>query len=135
MLALEFAMDDRPIWFGNPPVALLLARVLIKQRLQAASPSSSGRGQVRAAAEIFLAASRTVEAATPTRTAMSLGTAITVSTLVVLAVSAKDLALRLAGADSPAAERAVRTLEIAAALFVMLFGLTLFGGALAAGLP
>jgi len=34
MLALEFAMDDRPIWFGNPPVALLLARVLIKQRLQ-----------------------------------------------------------------------------------------------------
>jgi nickel/cobalt transporter (NicO) family protein len=66
---------------------------------------------------------------------MSLGTAITVSTLVVLAVSAKDYALHLAGADSPAAERAVRAFEIAAALFVMLFGLTLFGGALAAGLP
>ena len=34
MLALEFAMDDRPIRFGNAPVALLLARVLIEQRLQ-----------------------------------------------------------------------------------------------------
>jgi nickel/cobalt exporter len=66
---------------------------------------------------------------------MSLGTAITVSTLVVLTVSAKDFARRLAGADSPAAERAVRVLEMAAALFVMLFGMTLFGGALAGGLP
>jgi hypothetical protein len=34
MLALEFAMDDRPVRFGNAPVALLLARILIEQRLQ-----------------------------------------------------------------------------------------------------
>lgn len=67
--------------------------------------------------------------------AMSLGTAITVSSLVVLAVSAKDLALRFAGADSHTTEHVVRALEIAAALCVMLFGLTLFGGALAGGLP
>ena len=67
--------------------------------------------------------------------AMSLGTAITVSSLVVLAVSAKGLALRYAGADSNTTERVVRALEIAAELCVMLFGLTLFGGALAGGLP
>jgi nickel/cobalt transporter (NicO) family protein len=66
---------------------------------------------------------------------MSLGTAITVSTLATLAVSAKDVALRVAGASSPAAERVVRLLEIGAAAFVMLLGLTLLGGALAGGLP
>jgi nickel/cobalt exporter len=66
---------------------------------------------------------------------MSLGTAITVSTLATLAVSAKDVALRVAGASSPAAERVVRVLEIGAAAFVMLLGLTLLGGALAGGLP
>jgi nickel/cobalt transporter (NicO) family protein len=67
--------------------------------------------------------------------AMSLGTAITVSSLVILAVSAKDLALRFAGADSPTAERILHALEIAAACFLLLFGLTLLGGALAGGLP
>ena len=67
--------------------------------------------------------------------AMSLGTAITVSSLVILAVSAKDLALRFAGADSQTTERIVHALEIAAALFVLLFGLTLLGGAVAGGLP
>jgi ABC-type nickel/cobalt efflux system permease component RcnA len=66
---------------------------------------------------------------------MSLGTAITVSTLAILAVSAKDVALRVAGADSPTTERVVRVLEIGAAAFVMLLGLTLLGGALAGGLP
>ena len=66
---------------------------------------------------------------------MSLGTAITVSTLAILAVSAKDVALRVAGADSPTTERIVRVLEIGAAAFVMLLGLTLLGGALAGGLP
>ena len=65
--------------------------------------------------------------------AMSLGTAITVSLLVVLAVSAKDLALRFAGADSPTAGRVVHALEIGAALFVFLFGVTLLGGALVGG--
>jgi ABC-type nickel/cobalt efflux system permease component RcnA len=67
--------------------------------------------------------------------AMSLGTAITVSSLVVLAVSAKDLALRFAGTGSRSAERVLQALEVIAALFVLLFGLTLLGGAVAAGLP
>ncbi len=67
--------------------------------------------------------------------AMSLGTAITVSSLVILAVSAKDLALRFVGANSQTTERVAHALEIAAALFVLLFGLTLLGGAVAGGLP
>jgi nickel/cobalt transporter (NicO) family protein len=67
--------------------------------------------------------------------AMSLGTAITVSLLVILAVSAKDLALRFAGADSQMAGRAVRVLEIGAALAVLLVGLTLLGGAVVGGGP
>lgn len=62
---------------------------------------------------------------------MSLGTAITVSALVVLAVSAKDLALRYANADSPITARTVRALEIAGAAFVLIFGLMLLGGAVA----
>jgi ABC-type nickel/cobalt efflux system permease component RcnA len=67
--------------------------------------------------------------------AMSLGTAITVSSLVILAVSAKDLALRFTGTGSRSAERVLHAFEIAAALFVLLFGLTLLGGAMAGGLP
>jgi nickel/cobalt transporter (NicO) family protein len=66
---------------------------------------------------------------------MALGTSITVSSLAILAVSAKDVALRLAKADSPTTERVVRVLEICLAVFVMLLGLTLLGGALAGGLP
>ncbi len=66
---------------------------------------------------------------------MALGTSVTVSSLAILAVSAKDVALRLAKADSPTTERVVRVLEICLAAFVMLLGLTLLGGALAGGLP
>jgi nickel/cobalt exporter len=66
---------------------------------------------------------------------MALGTSITVSSLAILAVSAKDVALRFAKADSPTTERVVHLLEICLAAFVMLFGLTLLGGALAGGLP
>ena len=66
---------------------------------------------------------------------MSLGTAITVSSLAILAVSAKNVALRVAGVSSATTERVVRVLEICAAAFVMLLGLTLLGGALAGGLP
>ena len=66
---------------------------------------------------------------------MALGTSITVSSLAIMAVSAKDLALRFARADSAATARVVRALEIALAAFVMLLGLTLLGGALAGGLP
>jgi ABC-type nickel/cobalt efflux system permease component RcnA len=66
---------------------------------------------------------------------MALGTSITVCSLAMLAVSAKDVALRFAKADSPTTERVVRVLEICLAAFVMLMGLTLLGGALAGGLP
>jgi nickel/cobalt exporter len=59
---------------------------------------------------------------------MALGTSIT-------AVSAKDVALRFAKADSAMTERVARVLEVCAAAFVMLLGLTLLGGALAGGLP
>jgi ABC-type nickel/cobalt efflux system permease component RcnA len=67
--------------------------------------------------------------------AMSFGTFITVSALAVFAVSAKDVALRLAGRESRAAERMMRVLEIGGALSVLLLGLTLLGGALEGGLP
>jgi nickel/cobalt transporter (NicO) family protein len=66
---------------------------------------------------------------------MALGTSLTVSSLAILAVSAKDVALRFAKADSAMTERVVRVLEICVAGFVMLLGLTLLGGALAGGLP
>ncbi|MBI1202054.1 MAG: delayed-early response protein/equilibrative nucleoside transporter [Rhodopseudomonas sp.] len=67
--------------------------------------------------------------------AMSLGTFITVSTLAVLAVSAKDVALRIAGLESTTTERIMHVVEIAGALLVLLLGLTLLGGALQGGLP
>jgi ABC-type nickel/cobalt efflux system permease component RcnA len=66
---------------------------------------------------------------------MSLGTFITVSALAVLTVSAKDVALRLAGFDTDTAERVMRVVEITGALLVLLLGLTLLGGALQGGLP
>lgn len=66
---------------------------------------------------------------------MAVGTGITVAALAALAVSARGLAERLAGADSVMAARVVRGLEITAALLVLLLGITLLGGALAAGLP
>jgi nickel/cobalt transporter (NicO) family protein len=66
---------------------------------------------------------------------MALGTSITVSSLAILAVSAKDLALRFAKAESAVTERVMRVLEICVAAFVMLLGLTLLGGALAGGPP
>lgn len=67
--------------------------------------------------------------------AMSLGTFITVSALAVMAVSAKDVALRFVGLESKAADRIMRVVEIGGALLVLLLGLTLLGGALQGGLP
>jgi nickel/cobalt exporter len=58
-----------------------------------------------------------------------------VAALAGLAVSAKGLALRLAGAESALASGILKTIEIAAALAVLLFGLLLLGGALSGGLP
>ena len=67
--------------------------------------------------------------------AMSLGTFITVSSLAVLAVSAKDVALRVAGLESKTTERIMHVVEIGGALLVLFLGLTLLGGALQGGLP
>jgi nickel/cobalt transporter (NicO) family protein len=66
---------------------------------------------------------------------MALGTGLTVAALATLAVSARGVALRLAGAQSPLAAGVLRTVEIAAAFAVLVFGLLLLGGALATGLP
>lgn len=62
--------------------------------------------------------------------AMALGTAITVSILALLAVSAKGLAVRLTGAGSTLSNRVGNAIEIAAAVLVILLGCTLLMAAL-----
>ena len=62
--------------------------------------------------------------------AMSLGTAITVSVLAIMAVSAKGLAVRFAGPGSRRAAGISHAIEIAGALFVLLMGLMLLGASL-----
>jgi len=66
---------------------------------------------------------------------MAIGTGVTVAALASLAVSARGLAVRLAGASSATAARVVHAAEIVAAAGVMIFGLLLLGGALVNGLP
>jgi len=66
---------------------------------------------------------------------MALGTGLTVAVLATLAVSAKGIAVALAGADSAIAYRLVRGAEVAGAVVILLFGLSLLGGALSTGLP
>ena len=61
--------------------------------------------------------------------AMSIGTAITVSILALLAVSAKNLALRIAGVTERSA-RIHRAIEITGAGLVFLLGLLLFSAAI-----
>ena len=63
--------------------------------------------------------------------AMALGTAITVSALATLAVTAKNTAVRLARSDS-AALRIHRVAEISGAALVFVLGLTLLGASLSA---
>lgn len=63
--------------------------------------------------------------------AMALGTAITVSTLATLAVTAKNAALRFSGSGAMSAGLH-RAIEIGGAALVMLLGIVLFGAALAA---
>ncbi|MFZ2100531.1 MAG: nickel/cobalt transporter [Oricola sp.] len=63
--------------------------------------------------------------------AMALGTAITVSTLATLAVTAKNAALRISGSGAMSAG-VHRAIEIGGAALVMVLGLVLLGGALAA---
>ena len=57
--------------------------------------------------------------------AMSIGTAITVSLLAIMAVSAKGLAVKLAG-DGTVGEKIGTTIEILGAAFVMALGIVLF---------
>jgi ABC-type nickel/cobalt efflux system permease component RcnA len=61
---------------------------------------------------------------------MALGTGLTVSLMAVLAVSARGVAVRLAGIDSPVTGRIVRVAEIMAAAAVLVLGLVLLGGSL-----
>lgn len=61
--------------------------------------------------------------------AMSIGTAITVSILATLAVTAKSAAMRFAGGDS-AALRVGSAIEILGALLVLVLGLVLLGASL-----
>ncbi|MCM2475878.1 nickel/cobalt transporter [Rhizobium sp. CG5] len=62
--------------------------------------------------------------------AMAVGTAITVSALAAVAVTAKDIAVRLSGPGSPTARRVATGLEIAGALLVILMGALLLAAAL-----
>jgi ABC-type nickel/cobalt efflux system permease component RcnA len=64
--------------------------------------------------------------------AMALGTAITVTGFALLAVSAKGLARRLAGGRGGRAAPLLRGIEFGAATLVMLFGLALLSGVMAA---
>jgi nickel/cobalt exporter len=66
---------------------------------------------------------------------MAIGTGLTVAVLATLAVSARGLALRMASGESSLALGAIKALEIAAALAILLFGLLMLGGAIAGGLP
>jgi nickel/cobalt transporter (NicO) family protein len=63
---------------------------------------------------------------------MGLGTAITVATIAVIAVSAKELARRLSGASEGGGALIMRGLEFGAAGLVLLFGVGLLFGYLAA---
>ena len=63
---------------------------------------------------------------------MGLGTAITVATIAVIAVSAKDLARRLSGASDGGGALVMRGVEFAAAGLVLLLGVGLLGGYIAA---
>jgi ABC-type nickel/cobalt efflux system permease component RcnA len=63
---------------------------------------------------------------------MGLGTAITVATIAVIAVSAKDLARRLSGGRDGGGALIMRGVEFAAAGLVLLFGLGLLLGYIAA---
>jgi len=64
--------------------------------------------------------------------AMSIGTAITVTILATLAVTAKDMAVRFAGPGSRTGRRITHAIEIGGALFVLLVGLSLLGASLQA---
>ena len=62
--------------------------------------------------------------------AMSVGTALTVSLLAILAVTAKGAAMRLAGKGSTTAAWVGNGIEILGALFVICTGILLLGASL-----
>lgn len=62
--------------------------------------------------------------------AMSIGTAMTVSILAIVAVTAKDLAVRLAGKRSRTANLVTNAIEIFGALFIIVVGLSLLAASL-----
>jgi nickel/cobalt transporter (NicO) family protein len=59
---------------------------------------------------------------------MGLGTALTVASLAVLAVSARKTAFMLTGADSPLAHKLMRGVEVCGAIAVLAFGALLLAG-------
>jgi nickel/cobalt exporter len=63
---------------------------------------------------------------------MGIGTAITVATIAVIAVSAKDLARRLSAGHEGGGALVMRGLEFGAAGLVLLFGIGLLLGYIAA---
>jgi nickel/cobalt transporter (NicO) family protein len=68
--------------------------------------------------------------------AMALGTAFTVAVIATLAVTAKEIAVKLAsGASAARTRRTVRVIEITAGFAVLTFGLILLGGLMQAGVP
>ncbi len=68
--------------------------------------------------------------------AMALGTAFTVAAIATIAVTAKQLAVRLAsGSSTTRSRKALRLVEITAGFAVLAFGLILLGGLLQAGVP
>ena len=64
--------------------------------------------------------------------AMAVGTGITVSILATIAVTAKNVAVRLAGADGPVGAGIHTAIEIAGAAFVLIVGLLLLSASLMA---
>jgi ABC-type nickel/cobalt efflux system permease component RcnA len=66
---------------------------------------------------------------------MALGTGVTVAALATLAVSARGLAVGLAGSGSAIAYTLARSVEVGGAALILVLGLSLLGGALSAGLP
>jgi len=71
VLALELPVDGRPIGLDLTPVTLLRAGVANSLASSAASVSSSGSGQLSPAVWKRLSVTRTVDAATPIRRAIS----------------------------------------------------------------
>lgn len=121
---------------SHAPDPRLLAKPLTASRAWAATMAVGIRPCSGAIIVLVFALSqRLLIAGVGSVIAMSFGTFITVSTLAVLAVMAKDTALKIADFDSGAAERVMRVVEIGGALLVLVLGLTLLGGALQGGLP